>query len=298
MIALVQQQPYHTEIFGCFINYCSDNNIDVDIYFDYPNDNTSYIYFYKNIFKISLNIYNFVDIYKNHNKYDKIIFTTIINDFNEVLKIIDNKKIILFCHLRDQYTENIKNISGTPLIRYNDIDVIQPFFKFKNEDKKNFTKNILILGNFYYKDTKDLEKNIKLFEDINYTITIVSRKFINIKNNNINIHTNISTNDLINLFTNTDYLLLLNKPNNIYHNDILSGAVFQALSFGIPLICDKQYYDIYEYPESIVYKKSISEIIKTIQNISIDNYNHKKSIIINYVNKKINENYEILQELI
>jgi hypothetical protein len=278
MIALVQQQPYHTEIFGCFLNYCSDNNINIDIYFDYPDNATSYIHFYKECFNISnLNIFSFNDIYKNHHNYNKIIFTTItINDFNEILNIIDNKKIILFCHLREQYIDSIINISGTPLIRYNDIDVIQPFFKFKNEDKKNLSKNILILGNFYYKDIIDLKKNAKLFEDINYKFTIVSRKLINLKNNNILVFTNISTKDLMHLFKNTDYLLLLNKPNNIYHNDIMSGAVFQALSFGIPIICDKQYHDIYKYPESIVYIKSISEVIKTIKNISINNYIYKK----------------------
>lgn len=301
-IALVQQQPYHTEIFGVFLNYCIDNNIYVDIYYNYADQTTSYIDFYKNNFKIiNLNIFNFNDIFNNHHKYKKIIFTTItLNNFTDILKTIDNNKIILFCHLREHYTDNIINISGTPLIKFNDIEVIEPFFKFNYQEKKSLTKNILILGNLYYKNITDLEKNIKLFEKINYTITIVSRKSIKINTNkNIKVHVNLQTNDLINLFiNNTDYLLLLNKPNNIYHNNVLSGAVFQALSFGIPIICDKQYHDIYQYPESIVYKKSISEIINIINNISIINYNYKKSIIINYINKKIDENNNILSELI
>ena len=78
----------------------------------------------------------------------------------------------------------------------------------------------------------------------------------------------------------------------------MSGAVFQALSFGIPIICDLEYHQIYNYPESIVYKKSISEIIKIINNIDIDQYNYKKSIIIDYVNKKIDYNNSILDNII
>lgn len=294
-IAIFQEQLYHTEIFGFIFDYLNRNNFfNIDIYFAEPTNKNSYIDFFLSIYKnIIPTFYKPTEITENQEKYDKIIFTT---NPKSNFNIKYSNKTIVIIHRIDQFIKNAINIGLSKLI-YN--TYIQPFFTYNFQFKEKFTKNILIMGNMKYKNLKDLILNIDKFN--NYNFIMVSRclsliKYINKKN--LIFFENIKTEKIIELFSKEiDYLLLLNNIPDVYHSKIISGSVFQAFSFGIPIICDKKYYDIYKYPESIIYNKSIIEILNKINLVNINDYNIMQNNIKNFNIKLIDNNFNNLNNI-
>lgn len=295
-LAIFQEQLYHTEIFGFIFDFLVKNRIfEIDIYYKDFYDNNSYINFYLSIFKdIKPTFFKPNEITENQNNYDKIIFTT--NPKNNYNIKYSNKTIVII-HKIDQFIKNSINIGLSKLIFKN---YVQPIFTYNFKFKNNLTKNILIMGNLSYKNIKDLLNNIDNFK--NYTFYCVSRCCNLLKDKNkkkLILLENISTDIIIDLFINQiDYVLLLNKIPSVYHNNIISGCVFQSLSFGIPIICDKQYFNIYKYPSSITYNKSINEIINKLNLIDINQYNIMQNNILEFNKIIINNNNKYLYSII
>ncbi len=296
-IAIFQEQLYHTEIFGFIFDYLTKKNIlNIDIYYENPGYINSYINFYLSIYKnINPTFYKPSEITQNQIKYDKIIFTT---NPKSNFKINYSNKTIIIIHRIDQFIKNAINIGLTKLTY--DKCFINPLFAYNFKFKKNFTKNILIMGNLGHKNISDLINNIDKFD--NYNFIVISRclnKLKELNKKNLILFENIQTQKIIDLFSNDiDYLLLLNKNPSIYHKKCITGCIFQGLSFGIPVICDKKYYDIYKYPGSIVYNNSIVEILNKINLLNIDDYNILQHKIINFNKNTINYNFNYLNNIL
>ncbi len=290
-IAIIQEQNYHTEVLAFFLNYFIKNNYIIDIFFNYINDNTSYIKYYLDSYENNnLKIYKINDFNNKKDNYNIILLTTkpSFSNFNKIPK----NKTLLYCHFLSEAQYGVINLCTTPLINspYYNFTLIEPFFNPIFKIKDNLTKTILIIGNFEQKNLEDLKNSIDEFSLLNYRFILISRKIPKdiINHKNITIKQNLLTNELIDIYQNQiDYFLLLNKKDSFYHKDRISGGVFQALSYRIPIICDKEYDEIYKYPESIVYKNSISEILYELENISIDQYNSKRIILDYFINNKI-----------
>jgi hypothetical protein len=292
-IAIIQEQPYHSEIFGFLFNYFKNNNVTIDLYYDYISHPNSYFQFYKSLYELQINVFNISDFPKKEYLYDKIIVTTMPK--NLFFKFPE--KIILIKHRKNHNITNSFQIGLTHLV---DRNYIFPLFSNFVENKNKINKNILIMGNFGYKNFNDILQNINVFKD--YTFILVSRsleKYIQKYGHysNLKIYSNMPTNELINmLYKDIDYFLLLNKIPTIYHKSGISGGVFQALSFGIPLICDELYQKIYNYPESIVYKKSIKEILPILDTIDSKKYKIMRTNIMKYVEIKIFDNNNLIDK--
>ncbi len=265
----------------------------IDLYYDYISHPNSYFKFYKSLYDLQINVFNISDFKKKEYIYDKIIVTTMPNNFFFRFP----EKIILIKHRKNHNITNSFQIGLTHLV---DRNYICPLFSNFVENKNKINKNILIMGNFGYKDFNDMLQNINIFKD--YTFILVARNLENYIQkyghySNLKIYSNISTIDLINMFyKDIDYFLLLNKIPTVYHKSGISGGVFQALSFGIPLICDELYHTTYNYPESIVYKKSIQEILPILDTIDIKKYQIMRTNIMKYVEKKIFDNNNLIDK--
>jgi len=295
-IAIFQEQPYHSEIFGFLFNFFKIKKIIIDLYYDYISDPNSYFNFYKTLYDLKINIFKISDFKNKEKEYYKIIVTTI-PEYYKNFKYPE--RIILVKHRKNQNIFNSFPIGLTQLV---DKKNIFPLFPNHIKNKNKLSKNILIMGNFGYKNFNDLIENINIFN--NYKFILVSRSLDKLANKynhytNLKFYDNLPTNQLIEmLYNDIDYYLLLNKIPTIYHKIGISGGVFQALSFGIPLICDKLYDNIYNYPESIVYKNSIKEILDKIENIDVNKYQTMRNKIINYVEEKIFNNNILLEKYI
>ena len=293
-IAIFQEQPYHSEIFGFLFNFFKNNILTIDLYFNHTYNQNSYVKFYKDLYNIDINFFNISDFKYKEIIYDKIIVTTLPSPDSSI-KFSNPEKIILIKHRKEQNIPNSFNFGLSHLI---DKNFIFPVFQNNIKNKDELSKNILIMGNFKHKNIKDLIVNLKNFN--NYNFILVSRSLLILKKKlgkfpNLKFYNNIPTAQLIDmLYNDIDFFLLLNKIPSIYHNKSISGGVFQALSFNIPIICDEIYHNIYNYPESIVYKKSIIEILPILNEIDIKNYQSKQANIAKYIESIISLNNDLL----
>jgi len=315
-IAYYEENNYHTEILGTFLEPFIENNNEIIVFND--SDKSDYISYFQKIINYEIKKINeFINLY---NLFDIIIVGT-----SSTCSFLNNKsfdlsniksKIYLISHLTEDLEKVIefKNIVLTPLNKNLNNFYIFPINRFYTNIKKdkNLCITIGLVGRF--KDTNrsiiDLINLITNYSYLNFCIKIFTRhkkfipKEINILQskypNKILIYYKVSTNDLIKQLNTINYFCPLSSSNSWYLKDRLSGMIPFAYNFNTPLLLDYKTNEIYKLKSPIIYKISLCEIIENIcvkneadYNKLIEDLVQEKSEIFYLNNNKLKELFEL-----
>jgi len=312
-IAYYEENNYHTEIMGMFLEYFSNSDTEITVY--NSADMSSSVDYFKKFSNFSLKLHK--ELINEYDLYDKIIVGSAGNTKDLIDKIdqIDYNKFIFICHLSIDIKKQYKNIIVlTPL---NCKIIINPNIKYclpihnYIKDVVPFKKNILtIIGRFkdINRDTNDLVNLINKYYDLDFTVQIFVRatKFVpkvllNLSKkypNKFKIFLKTSSEKMDEYLKMSKYILPLVSKNSWYHKDRLSGNIALAYNYNVPLIIDEQLQEIYQIKNCITYKNSLSEIIEQIVLMDEQKYNQMVSKFIQSKNEIITNNNSILKQLI
>lgn len=304
-IAYYEENNYHTEIMGTFLEPFK-NNSDIVIYVYNTIDKSLWVDFYKSKFTF-IHKKN-QDIIDDIDELDKIIIGTSINMdvfkslFTEdKIKSIQHK-IFYICHLKDDLKKEIinKTIVLTPLNTINKKNYILPLNNCIDNIK---TKNKLIFG--IVGRTRDTNRNVndlillvKKYSKFDFCVNIYARhiKFIHKAiielskeyPKHIKIFLKLSTAQMVQHFQNdVKFMCTFCKTNGVYHADRLTGIIPLSYNFNIPCIMDNKLSQIYNTQNCITYDNSITEIMERLINMKNEEY-------INIVNKLHDEKTNII----
>ena len=306
-IAYYEENNYHTEIAGTFLDYFS--NHDITVYND--SDNSGYIQWFINQVKFNLKkIDDFIIDYKN---YDLIIIGTsysfkYLKDERFNLNI---SKTYFVNHLKEDIEPNSK-LNGfvlTPINLINkNLNYILPISNIYYNLNKNYNSKITIgiIGRFKddNRNINDIIRLVKEYSHLNFEIKIFSRhpKFIPkqilelTKNNNarkIKIIYKLPITDIIKHIPTINYFCPLTSKNSCYIKDRLTGIIPFSINFNTPLLLDEETNKIYNLKTPIIYKDSICEIIEKV--INMDKIEYFKLIDdIKIEKKKIIQNNNLI----
>lgn len=316
-IAYYEENNYHTEILGTFLEPFIKNNSNITVFNN--SDNSDYITYFQQIINYQLKkINDFADLYT---QFDIIIVGTsstcsFLSNPNFNLSSIKSK-IYMISHLVEDLEKVITfyNIVLTPLNQNSNNLYILPINNFYTQKQKNYNtcRIIGLVGRFKdsNRDIKDLINLVSNYSHLNFCIKIFTRhkKFIpneiNLLQskypNKILIYYKISTNNLIKQLNTINYFCPLSSQKSWYLKDRLSGMIPFAYNFNTPLLLDSLSNQIYKLKSTIVYKTSLCEIIedlcvKTEINYLqlIDDLIEEKKEICESNNQKLDKLFEIV----
>lgn len=315
-IAYYEENNYHTEIMGTFLQYLKSINANITVY--NTSDKSSTVSYYQKFCNFSLKPHT--AIINDYSIFDKIIIGSAADtkDFVDKLNIINYDKLIFVCHHPNDIKKIYKNViiltplnylpNLNPNIKY--ILPIHDFINYKNLNTKK-QKNILtIIGRFKdtNRDTNDLIHLIKNYNKLDFTVRIFSRVKKMVPKilfslaeeypSKLQIFLKTSSLKMDTYLKESKYILPLVSKNSWYHKDRLSGNIALAYNYKIPLIIDSTLQKIYSIENCIVYNNSLAEIIHNITNISDVDY---ETMVLNFIKCQqniIKNNNEILNSII
>lgn len=310
-IAYYEENNYHTEIMGTFLEPFKKSD-EIVVYND--QDKSGYVEMFND--KINFIIKNTDLLLEEINSFDCVIIGTS-SSFkfmnNDKINLMGLKpKIIFISHLKND-TEQFKNYNGivlTPINIIGNLKYILPINNYFIDTKKTYNKiSICIIGRFKdsNRNVNDIIKLLLEYPNLNYEIIIYSRhiKFIpkhlltlqRFYKDKIKINLDVSISKIIKSIDNITYFCPLSSFKSCYSEDRLTGIIPLSFNYNTPLLLDENTNNIYNLKSSIIYKKSLCEIIESLCNKTIDEYNN---ILTNTINEKkniINNNLNILNDI-
>jgi hypothetical protein len=309
---IVQPCWDHSEILASLLYFIKQSNHQVKIIYDWSHPEGNYLDYYIELFGFEENVkinyrspkYHIQDVVKAN----KVIFVDEIH-----LKKFLSKGVYLemihkyytINHLTKMIPYEIKVLS-LGIVPFNrcinqNKTLINSFYNPKDENiKKNLNSGkikYLIVGTPKFRRINFLEKLSEEVDNLNIEINYVVRQELDVKfKKYVNILTNVSTNNLIELIKDCDYIITLFNKNSVYHQDRISGIIPFAISFGKPVIMDIEFSELIKIPtdKRLIYNNSFLNFKKKIiesQNIDENDYTKMVEEIIKYRDIKITEQY-------
>lgn len=311
-IAYYEENNYHTEIAGTFLDYFSNHDHDITVYND--ADNSGYIQWF--IKQVKFNLKKIDDFIIDYNDYDLIIIGTSYSFkyFKDERFNLNTSKIYFVNHLKEDIEINSK-LNGfvlTPINLINkNLHYILPISNIYYNLNKNYSSKITIgiIGRFKddNRNINDIIRLVKEYSHLNFEIKIFSRhpkfipkqilKLIN-DTNKIKIIYKLPIEEIIKHIPTINYFCPLTAKNSCYIKDRLTGIIPFSINFNTPLLLDEETNKIYNLKTPIIYKDSICEIIEQI--INMDKIEYLKLIEKIKIEKKqiIQNNNSIFDNII
>jgi hypothetical protein len=291
-IAAFNGFPFHDEIFGCIINFCRLNQLELTIFCRTENYNT-YMDFYKTHFKdysfeiIDCRLFNF---YKYN--YDFIFLITDDDDNYQDNDAYINNKTIRIDHTFEIRRDNItKYISVRPFEINNRNWAIPCFPILYSTLKKNILSNndsvhICILGGNYGQYDVDILNRIQYPNGCKIILHAIARKIsfqnfqgINAEKFELHVYENLTTKQMIHILKNSNYIITDVSKEKKYENNMMAGAIPYAFSCLTPLILSKQSNVFYNFQNVIEFDKNSNEEI-VLKYINIDSLEYERQKLI------------------
>ena len=295
-VAIVQLSGKHTEIFGTFIQILQHMGILFDIFYDEPNDNYTFLPYYKKIFNCNYNLYSTKALMSMKDNYNQFIFTSSIDDVHEYFK--KNPNLCTYVthqaiHLKDYMK---KNLIVSPLIAHTILDkthtqYVLPIYniKYGKPFGDNSSNIFAIIGAIRKGKNGTIDKDIEQildivdkYDDKDFKLYIFMRKgdWNTIRKKYRALETNdhivpfpgLNTLQMINKLKKVRFILTLAKKKGWFHTKRLSGSLPIAINLGIPIVVDDIIKEIYELDGFISYEKNITEIFGELLELSNENY--------------------------
>ena len=308
-IAYYEQNNYHTEIMGTFLEYFTTNKgCEIVVY--NSADKSSTVSYFNKFCNFALKPHT--ELASEHQLFDKIIIGTSSDceDFIGRASGVDFNKVIYVCHLKSDIRPIYQNIIVlTPLNNLPKTNYLLPIHNYITEIVPR-KKNILtIIGRFKdnNRDTADLVKLITNYNHLDFCVQIFSRVAKFVPKVLFELSATHPTRLRISLKTPSDkmdtylrkskFILPLVKKNSWYYKDRLSGSIALAYNYNVPLIMDKQLQNIYG-TDGIFYENSLSEIIETVVKMPDETYNELVTKFIYNKNQLIARNHLLMDGLV
>lgn len=311
-IAYYEENNYHTEIAGTFLDYFS--KYDMTVYND--GDNSGYIQWFIKQVKFTLKKTDY--FINEYNDYDLIIIGTSYSF--KYLKddrfTLNKSKVFFVNHLKEDIDVNndLEGFVLTPinLIKKNLLYIL-PISNIYYNLNKNYNQKITIgvIGRFKdgNRNINDIIRLVKEYSHLNFEIKIFSRhpKFIPkqilelIKNpggHKIKIIYKLPIADIIKHIPTINFFCPLTAKNSCYIKDRLTGIIPFSYNFNTPLLLDEETNKIYNLKTPIIYKDSICEIIEQIANMDNKDYFHLVENIKDEKKEIIQNNNNIFDNII
>jgi len=308
-IALIQETDRHTEIFGGLFQLLGSPKNKIDVY--YKDYKSSFVQIYKKIIlqqNPSWKIKLYPDSVPINNNYDLFIYTT----GEEYTENTPNNKTSLIIHLASQYKQvkqmlprNI--IALTPLIKK--VPFFLNIFKGPIVHKKDKCTLHLFASGLTNENNKDMKGFYNLLENISkhkyknkiivhlvnyYALGKKYDKFI--KNNILTVYIDITADKMLQLLSQSHFVLTMARKNSSYHKEQLTGIIPLSISCGVPFITDKKLSKIYNVMDkSVLYTfydeaNSISRgVHKAIKIFNKNEYKILQKKLIYFRNQTITE---------
>ena len=276
-ILLYQKEDMHTEVMGFFLHYYKDCTIHichrhVDSSFNWVSTFEKAIgvtcsYISKPIFTA----------------YDKIIFITSRNLADLVdrgkMEGVDPAKVLQIRHTyTDKWSEGHPNISLTSLIPAAQGNLLTTFPQLRRRvdeipDVAPWVFTVVGLSDYSYpkKDVQDLQRFIAVMDKIGhaYRIQIITRKGKKVESAlshpRVKFLYNLSSAETGQAIKNSHYLLPLPKKGGAYYSNLMTGIIPLALSYGIPMLAQENYFSIYRLQHQAVVQDSLAEYAWKLQ---------------------------------
>lgn len=311
-IAYYEENNYHTEIAGTFLDYFS--KYDITVYND--NDNSGYIQWF--IKQVKFNLKKTDDFINEYNDYDLIIIGTS-NSFKYLKDdkfILDKSKIYFVNHLKEDIDveSDLKGFVLTPINSINKyLSYVLPISNIYYNLNKNCSSKITIgiIGRFKdgNRNINDIVRLIKEYSHVNFEIKIFSRhpKFVpkqileltkNPGGHKLKIIYKSPIGDIIKHIPTINFFCPLTSKKSCYIKDRLTGIIPFSINFNTPLLLDEETNKIYNLKTPIIYKDSICEIIEQIANMDKNNYFELIEKIKIEKKEIIQNNYNIFDNII
>ena len=312
-IAYYEENNYHTEIMGTFLEYYSNKGFEITVY--NTCDKSLTVDFFKK--KCNFKVKPHKQIIEDYPDYNIIIVGSAGSccDFIDKLPKINLSNIIFICHNPTEIKPSYQHVIVLTPLNYlpsinPNISYILPIHGYITENK-NLKKNIFtIIGRFKdaNRDYNDLVNLIKKYNQHNFIVHIFSRANKFIPNillelsrsypQKLKIFLKFNTEKMDKYIQESKYILPLVSKNSWYHKDRLSGNIAIAFNYQIPLIIDQELKKIYNIEHCITYQNSITEVIDYVTNLSEDEYQNMVSKIIDHKKKIIESNNLIMNSII
>jgi len=284
-IAIVSSFEYHLECLGFLLELLKEHNVTIFL----KNDKYGYCRYFTNMFDI-----------KEVKKTSKIP-SNILSEYDKIIKLssndpcINTKNSISLLHAAKYKSISNYHISLTPIISGVGISSMFPIYTISN-NSPCYTNMITFIGEFYDKWV-DIDI-INFINKSNYDFTFIingDKAYPKLKEfKNVKIIINASVNELVNIISNSKFILS-RKP-AFANYDRFSGGFALAMSFKKPIIIDKKSQQFYNMP-GIVYDKSYCEINDKIQITDVEYDNLLKEIDI-FNMSHIEKNKKIMDNII
>lgn len=307
-IAYYEENNYHTEIMGGFLQYAVEKSFEVTVY--NSADRSSTVQYFQKFCKFDIKPHN--ELINEYEMYDKIIIgsSSHMKDFVDKIEKVNYNKFIFVCHVASDINPNYKNVIVlTPLNRkISRIGYMLPIHSFIDDvstDKKNV---LTVIGRFVSRDTNDLIRLITTCSHFDFVVHTFFRlqKFvpdvlINLSKkypDKLKIFVNTKSVAMDTYLKNSKFILPLAMRRGWYHKDHLSGSIALAYNYNIPLIMDTVLQKIYSIEPCIAYTKSIVEVIEKVTTMREDQY---QTLVADFIKSKmniINLNNKLLDKII
>lgn len=310
-IAYYEENNYHTEIMGTFLEPFK-NSDEIVVYNN--QDKSGYVEMFNE--KINFIVKNTDLLLDEINSFDIVIIGT-----STSFKFVDNEKInfmgtkpkiVFISHLKND-TDKFKDYNGvvlTPINIIGNLKYILPINNFFLDKNKTYDKiRICIIGRFKdsNRNINDIIKLLLEYPNLNYEIIIYSRhiKFVpkhlftiqRFYKDKIKINLDVPISKIIKSIGNINYFCPLSSSKSCYSEDRLTGIIPFSFNYNTPLLLDENTNNIYNLKSSIIYKKSLCEIIESLCNKTIEEYN---GIVSNTIDEKkiiLNNNLNVLNDI-
>ena len=312
-IGYYEENNYHTEIMGTFIEYF--NNLEYEIIVYTNGDSSGYINYYKKYINFTtLPIDNF--IVEIDNLDIVVIGTSSSFKFIEQIEDYNLHKIYLVNHLKEDIKSNkyikFKNWVLTPINEINNSKYILPINNlYFDKEKNNSHVSIGIVGRFKdsNRNTSDIIRLVNCYGHLNFKINIFTRHAKFIPNeilklqkiygvSKIIIHYKKSIEQITELMKNINWFCPLTSKKSWYLKDRLTGIIPFGFNYNTPLLLDQSTNNIYNLESPIIYNDSLCEIIEKICSYTPEQYEQIVNNCIEEKNKILEKNKKIFDEIL
>jgi hypothetical protein len=323
-IAYYEENDYHTEILGTFLEYCCLKGYKMDFFNN--KDQSYFINHYESKFKVKIDKFPNEELLAKFEIYDYVIVgtmgaTSLLSPLMESEE--KRKKFIQVYHNADDLKASTK-LKPSELTRYITEmlsltkcvvltplnrtvgSYLLPIFDNCNNAIRAKSKIIAMVGRFT--QHRHYDALLPLLSVSDYTLWIIARrvKFVppelvelSKRNPKIRISYKLDAQKMSDVLKRAKFLLCAAEPDSWYYKDRLTGTIPLSFNYEVPMLIPKNLNAIYKIQGAVEYE-SVTEIPTLVSKIENSEGSYEKIVKMLVEQKKsiVKENREILENLL
>jgi hypothetical protein len=277
-IAVCERYQMHTECIGPIYYMCKKLGHECVVY-TCEQDDCNMLPFFEKCLDDVIQTRDISDIYRDSDQFDFIVLNTS-DEWNETeIKMMGQSKVVVLHH--DQKHENESMLNYFYLHPFKDEkDWIFPIYPCSYIHTKKASSSVMIIGTVNAfkdeyipsKDLKAIERYLRKGKKLQVCARTIDDLEVYNKYPNLKIHLKKSTDDMIRLINDIDFIWIPVHVDgsSIYNKTSFSGSISFGVNMNKIMIMPKVLQNAYGLKGVLTYEKDISEIdLKKIDKIKI-----------------------------